>query len=107
MERPLTWYFSLGGDRGRWTVRVAPAGGDTEATCTVTEGRADGQADCVIKTAGGLWIRMVREAWVPDISDFMGGTIKTNDVELLMTFARCFRLGPEGLDGPSLARSRS
>jgi len=107
VERPLTWYFSLGGDRGRWTVRVAPAGGDTEATCTVTEGRADGQADCVIKTAGGLWIRMVREAWVPDISDFMGGTIKTNDVELLMTFARCFRLGPEGLDGPSLARSRS
>ena len=106
VERPLTWYFSLTGDHGRWTVSVSPAHGDTPAACTVTEGRSGGQADCVIKTAGGLWIRMVREAWVPEISDFVGGTIKTNDVELLMTFARCFRLGPAGLDGPSLARSQ-
>ncbi len=107
VEKPLTWYFSLGGDHGRWTVSVSPAHGDVAASCTVAEGRAEGEADCVVKTAGGLWIRMVREAWAPEISDFMGGTIKTNDIELLLSFARCFRLGPEGLDGPSLARSRS
>ena len=105
VERATTWYFSLGGDHGRWTVQVAP--GDDGATCTVTEGRPADAADCVIKTGGGLWIRMVREAWVPDMADFMNGTIKTNDVQLLMSFAQCFRLGPDGFDGPSLARSRS
>jgi len=107
VEQATTWYFSLGGDRGRWTVSVAPAAAGDPARCVVAEGRPSSPADCVVKTAGGLWIRMVRDAWVPDPSDFIGGAIKTNDIPLLMSFAQCFRLGPDGLDGPSLARSRS
>ena len=105
VERATTWYLSLEG--ARWTVSVSPASGDAPASCRIAEGRPKEPADCVVKTGSGLWIRMVRDAWAPDISDFMGGTIKTNDVELLLLFARCFRLGPDGLDGPSLARSRS
>lgn len=93
VERATTWYFSLGGDHGRWTVSVSP----DSRTCTIKEGRPDGDADCVVKTTAGIWTRMVREAWAPDVSDFVGGTIKTSDLDLLMSFARCFRLGPEGL----------
>ena len=101
VERPTCWYFSLGGEHGRWTVSVSPE------QCTIREGRPEGDADCVVKTSPGIWTRMVREAWAPDVSDFVGGTIKTSDLDLLMSFARCFRLGPDGLDGPSLAREQA
>lgn len=103
VEDAVTWYFSLGGDRGRWTVGVTPGA----ETCTVREGRPEGQADCVVKTTAGVWTRMVREAWAPDVSDFVGGVIKTSDLDLLMSFARCFRLGPEGLDGETRPARRS
>jgi len=102
-ERAITWYFSLGGDRGRWTVSVAPG----QSSPLVKEGRADGQADCVVKTSPGLWTRMVREAWAPDVSDFVGGNIKTSDLDLLLAFARCFRLGPDGLIDPAAAGGQS
>ena len=95
VEQDTTWYFSLGGDHGRWTVSVTTGA----AACTVREGRPNGDADCVIKTSPGIWIKMVRDAWTPEVSDFVGGTIKTSDLDLLMSFARCFRLGPDGLSG--------
>ena len=103
VEDATTWYFSLGGEHGRWTVSVSP-GSDA---CIVREGRPEGQANCVVKTTAGVWTRMVREAWAPDVSDFVGGLIKTSDLDLLMSFARCFRLGPEGLDEATLAARRS
>ncbi|MCO4770190.1 MAG: AMP-binding protein [Deltaproteobacteria bacterium] len=100
VEDATTWYFSLGGDRGRWTVSVSPGA----AECVVREGRPEGTADCVVKTSPTIWTRMVREAWAPDVSDFMGGNIKTSDLDLLMSFARCFRLGPD--EGDTDARAK-
>ncbi len=103
VEKATTWYFSLGGEHGRWTVSVTPGGSAPE----VREGRAEGQADCVVKTTAAVWTRMVQEAWAPDVSDFVGGLIKTSDLDLLLAFARCFRLGPEGASSPSLPAGRS
>lgn len=88
LDQRLVWYFSLGGD-SRWTV-VADADG-----VSVSRGRPEGAADCVVKTNPGLWTKMVREAYAPDPSEFIGGTIKTNDIPLLLQFAQGFRLGPE------------
>jgi len=90
-----SWYFSLGGEEGRWTVAVEPG------TCTIKRGKPiGGAADCVVKTTADLWTRMVREAYVPEVSDFVTGVIKTSDLNKLQAFAQIFRLGPltEGTD---------
>jgi len=84
-----SWYFSLGGDEGRWTVVVDDEG------CHVNRGRpSGGAADCVIKTSPDLWARMVREAYIPEVAEFVAGAIKTSDLERLQTFAMAFHLGP-------------
>ncbi len=89
-----SWYFSLGGDAGRWTVTVEPG------TCTITRSKpVGGAADCVIKTSADLWTRMVREAYVPEVSEFVTGAIKTSDLNKLQAFAGVFRLGPLSVDG--------
>ncbi len=86
LDRRICWYFSLGEDR--WTVTA------DASSATVRRGRPEGAADCVVKTNAALWTRMVREAHAPDPSDFIGGAIKTSDLNLLMAFAQGFRLGP-------------
>jgi long-chain acyl-CoA synthetase len=84
-----SWYFSLGGEAGRWTVSVEPG------ACTIVRGKPQGgAADCVIKTSADLWTRMVRDGYVPEISEFVTGVIKTSDLNKLQAFAQCFRLGP-------------
>ena len=89
-----SWYFSLGGEAGRWTVLVEPG------RCEVRRGKPPGGvADCVIKTSPDLWGRMVREAHVPEVSDFVTGAIKTSDLDRLQAFAQLFRLGPLHSDG--------
>jgi len=89
-----SWYFSLGGEEGRWTVIVEPG------TCEVRRGKPPGGvADCVIKTSPDLWTRMVREAYVPEVSEFVTGAIKTSDLDKLQVFAQLFKLGPLDVDG--------
>lgn len=84
-----SWYFSLGGEEGRWTVVVDDEG------CHVNRGRpSGGAADCVIKTSQEFWTRMVREAYVPEVAEFVSGAIKTSDLERLQHFALAFQLGP-------------
>jgi long-chain acyl-CoA synthetase len=88
VDRAVSYYFSLGNDElGKWTVRV-----DAKA-CDVRPGKPDGgQADCVLKTSPEIFTKIVREAYVPGPADFMSGAIKSNDVGLLMTFQKVFRL---------------
>jgi long-chain acyl-CoA synthetase len=92
VERPLSYYVSLGNDElAKWTVRV------DAARCQVRPGKPEGgEADCVLKTSPEIFAKIVRESYVPSPADFMSGVFKSNDVALLMTFQRVFRL-----DNPS------
>jgi len=93
VEKPLSWYFSLGGKDGpRWTVRV------DNTSCEVKPGRpTNGAADCVIKTSEAMLTRIVREAYVPSPEEFISGTIKTNEIPLLIEFSRVFGLSEVNL----------
>ncbi|NOY26476.1 MAG: SCP2 sterol-binding domain-containing protein, partial [Oligoflexia bacterium] len=84
VERPITWYFSLG--EQRYTVQV------DHVACAVKPGRPAGSADCVVKTSPELLIRMVEHAYIP----FMSGRIKTSDIPLLVEFSRVFGLSEVG-----------
>ena len=92
VERPLSYYVSLGNDElAKWTVRV------DAARCDVRPGKPEGgEADCVLKTSPEIFAKIVRESYVPSPADFMSGVFKSNDVALLMTFQRVFQL-----DSPS------
>lgn len=89
LEEPVSWYFSLGdGPHGRWTVIA-----DSEKV-EVHPGKPPGGAsDCVVKTSPGMMEKIIREAYAPEVSEFMGGVIKTNEIPLLMKLAQAFRLG--------------
>ncbi len=88
VDPPVSWYFKLGdGDDKKWTVVL-------DGGVTVTRGRpATGKADCVVKTHPDMMVRIIAEAYAPTVPEFMGGTIKTNDIPLLMRFAQVFALG--------------
>ncbi|MEL6347615.1 MAG: hypothetical protein AAFV53_31195, partial [Myxococcota bacterium] len=88
VERPLSWYFSLGGKGGpRWTVRV-----DKNAVSVTTGRPPDGAADCVVKTSPEMMTRIIEKAYVPEVNEFMSGVIKTNEIPLLIEFSRVFGL---------------
>ena len=89
VEKPISWYFSLGEGK-RWTVQV------DEKQCIVTPGRPPGgSADCVIKTSSEIVEKIIRQAYVPDVPEFVSGKIKTNEIPLLMAFSKVFRLGSQ------------
>ena len=94
VEKPITWYFSLGGDDGaRWTVAI------DDQRCRVRPGRPEGgKADCVVKTSGATFTRIVREAYVPSPDEFISGAIKTNDIPLLIELSRVFHLTETGAE---------
>jgi long-chain acyl-CoA synthetase len=88
VERPLSYYVSLGNDElAKWTVRV------DALKCDVRVGKPPGgEADCVLKTSPEIFAKIVRESYVPSPADFLSGVFKSNDVTLLMTFQRVFQL---------------
>ena len=92
LERPLSWYFSLGGSDGpRWTVSITREG------CTVQPGRPAGGADCVVKTSPEMMTRIIQKAYIPDPAEFFSGAIKTNEIPLLIEFSRVFGLSEVSL----------
>ncbi len=88
VEKPITFYFTLGAEQNeKWTLTVEPDG------CRASQGKPEGtQADCVLKTSPEIFTRIVREAYTPSPMEFLSGTIKSNDVSLLMTFQKVFDL---------------
>ncbi|MCB9548228.1 MAG: AMP-binding protein [Myxococcales bacterium] len=88
LKKPLTWYFSIGdGPDGKWTL-VAEAGG-----AHAYAGRPPGgKADCVLKTDERTFLRICTESYIPAPAEFMNGTVKTNDVNLLRQFVTVFGL---------------
>ena len=87
--KPISFYFTLGGDaHAKWTVRV------DAATCDIRPGKPDGNAaDCVLKTTPEIFEKIVREAYIPGPAEFLSGAVKSNDIELLLTFQKVFELG--------------
>lgn len=89
LEEPTSWYFSLGdGEHSKWTVIA-----DKDKVEVKAGKPSGGVASCVVKTSPGMMEKIIREAYAPDPAEFIGGTIKTNDIPLLMQFAQSFRLG--------------
>ena len=86
--QPVTWYFSLGDKaEDKWTLTV------NEAGVTYTSGKpTGGKADCVLKTNISIFTRMVRESYVPSMSEFMEGKVKTNHPGHLQTMQSVFGL---------------
>lgn len=89
VDKPMSFYFTLGDDaNAKWTVRVS------KDKCEVKPGKPEGgTADCVLKTSPDIFTRIVREAFTPGPAEFLSGAIKSNDVELLVTFQKVFQLG--------------
>ncbi|HEX6764040.1 MAG TPA: AMP-binding protein, partial [Polyangiaceae bacterium] len=84
VERPTSYYFALGDDR--FTLFVS------KDACEIKTGKHAESADCVLKTSPELFTRIVREAYVPSPGEFLSGAVKTNNVNLLLTFQQVFRL---------------
>jgi long-chain acyl-CoA synthetase len=85
VDRPMSWYFSLGDVR--WTVTVDEEG------CRITPGRPPGgKADCVVKTTTEIVTKLIQDQFVPGPSEFVSGAIKTNDIPGLIEFSRVFEL---------------
>lgn len=86
-KSPLTYYFSLGqGPETKWTVQVE------SGQCRIFNGKSDQPADCVMKTDVQMFTRIVREHYIPQMGEFLDGTVKTNDPELLTAFVQLFNL---------------
>ena len=85
VTEPVSFYFSLG-DGERWTIRV------TEGDCVVQQGKASEPADCVLKTSRDMFERIVRQAYTPTPDEFIAGVVKSNNINLLVTFQKVFAL---------------
>jgi long-chain acyl-CoA synthetase len=88
VKDPVSFYFALG-KRERWTVQVTPE------ACRVAPGKVIDSADCVLKTSPAMFARIVREAYTPTPGEFMSGTVKSNNIPLLVTFQKIFHLANE------------
>ena len=88
VKDPISFYFALG-KRERWTVQI------TSDACRVVPGKVADSADCVLKTSPAMFTRIVREAYTPTPGEFMSGTVKSNNIALLMTFQKVFQLASE------------
>jgi long-chain acyl-CoA synthetase len=88
VEQPVSFYFTLGNEaEAKWYCVAEP-----DKVSIVNGKPPSGTADCVLKTNADLFTRIVREAYIPGLDEFMAGTIKSNDVSLLATFQKVFNL---------------
>ena len=89
VAKTTSFYFSLGEGPGeKWTVTVSPD------SCEVKEGKGATEANCVLKTNGDFFLKMVRDGYTPGVTDFMGpwAKAKSNDPMLLSELKKAFKL---------------
>jgi len=85
VKAPVTYYFTLGAEpEAKWTATLTPE------SCQITNGKPDGNADCVLKTNQTIFKKLVEEAYMPTPVEVMSGQVKSNDVGLLATFQEAF-----------------
>ena len=86
--KPVSWYFSLGEKaEDKWTLSV-----DADRAEYILGKPKGSKADCVLKTDVSIFTRMVRESYVPSMTEFMEGKVKTNDPNHLRTLQVVFGL---------------
>ena len=73
----------------KWTVQVTPE------RCLIVNDKLDGRADCVFKTDAKTFTKIIKDHYIPDVSEFLNGTVKTNNPELLTTFIHLVMGYPE------------
>jgi putative sterol carrier protein len=78
-----TFYFSLGDDE-KWTVVLTPE------KCTVTAGKTE-NADCFFKASAEMFLDVWNGRHTLSPTDFITGTIKSNNPVLLKEFVAAFR----------------
>lgn len=87
LDRDISFYFSLGDGPGeKWTVVAG------KEKCEVKEGKTVENANCVLKTSGDFFLKMVRDGYTPGMMDFTWGRIKSNDPMLLQELKKAFKL---------------
>lgn len=85
VKKDFTLYLSLGDDDDqKWTIWV------TAKKCDIKPGKAVEKADCVLKTDEEMFVKMVTTNYTPTMMEFVGGKVKTNDVDLLKQFRAIF-----------------
>lgn len=82
VKHPMSYYFSL--DDIKKTVLL-----DSES-CTVKDGRAVPDADCVCKTSKDMFEKIWNEGYRPGMKDFFSGAIKSNNPSALKEFLASF-----------------
>jgi long-chain acyl-CoA synthetase len=86
VERKTTYYLSLGdAPDEKWTVTLTPT------SCELTPGKVD-KADCVLKMAAELFVKLVAGTFKPGAMDLLSGKMKTNDIDLLRRLQQAFDL---------------
>src|SRR5690606_14247134 len=85
IEESVSYYFSLG-DGERWSMQLSPE------VCRIWAGKPEGDAGCVLNAAKAMLTKLVKEAYTPTPSAFIAGTVKSNNIGLLVTFQKAFGL---------------
>ena len=86
VPKKTTYYLSLGdAPDEKWTVTLTPT------SCEMAPGKID-NADCVLKMAAPLFMKLISGAYKPGPMDFVTGKIKTSDIGLLMQLQQAFGL---------------
>ena len=85
IDRETIYYLSLGDEPfEKWTVTLTPA------SCTIVQGRT-ADAHCVLKMRADQFLGFTEGSFKPSAVDLLRGSIKTNDVALLLRMRRAFR----------------
>jgi putative sterol carrier protein len=79
-----SFYFSLGEDE-KWTVSLTPD------RCDIQPGKPNGDADCFFKGSVEMFLDVWNGRHTPSVTDFLTGTIKSNNPLLLRDFVDAFR----------------
>ncbi len=82
VKTPISYYFSL--DDVKKTVLLNSDG------CSVKEGKAVADADCVCKTSKDFFLKIWNEGYRPGMKDFFSGAIKSNNPNALRSFLVSF-----------------
>jgi len=82
VDEKTVYYFSI--DDTKKTLTLEPD------SCSVVDGKAVDNADCVCKTTEEFFLKVWNEGYTPGFSDFMTGKIKSNNPDALKKFIDSF-----------------
>jgi len=88
MKQKTVYYFSLDEDE-KWTITFTPE------ACTVEAGNTR-DADCFVKGSKALFMEIWNGRYVPSLTDFLTGKIRSNNPLMLKEFYAAFQKKQSG-----------